>query len=168
MKLVRVIQISLYAIAFMLIGGLVYRALFESGGGSAGGFGYGNLWIRYSVEERGVLSPHVPWLIVTPEMPTSQSYRGDDDEFTFVFTNGKTHTFRPDSKNLIWIDPMAGPTMIPTDLTEELVQRIKQTREEAQGQTFGSGADFLTWLDKPKAEQGVAPQSATRPESKSE
>ncbi len=99
-----------------------------------------------------MLSPHVPWLIVTPEIPTSQSYVGADDEFTFVFTNGKSHTFHPDSKHLIWVDPMAGPTMIQTDLTEELVQRIKQTREEAQGQTFGSGVDFLTWVDKPNAE----------------
>jgi hypothetical protein len=153
MKIVRVIQLSLFAIAFMLIGSLVYRALFESGGSSAGGFGYGNLWIRHSVEERGILSPKVPWLIVTPEMPTSQSYRGDDNEFTFVFANGKTHTFHPDSKNLVWIDPKAGPAMIPSDLTGELVQRIKQTREEAQGQTFGSGTDFLIWLEKANAEQ---------------
>lgn len=43
--------------------------------------------------------------------------------------------------------------MIPADLTGELVQRIEQTRDEVQGQTFGSGTGFLTWLDKTKAQQ---------------
>jgi hypothetical protein len=155
MKIARAIQIALYAIAFMVIGSLLYRAMFESGGGRSGGFGYGNLWIRYSIEERGVLSPKVPWLIVTPEMPTSQSYRGDEDQWTFVFANGKTFTLRPESKNLVWIDPTAGPAMVPTDLTSELVQRIEQTRDRSQGQTFESGTDFLTWLNKTNAEQDM-------------
>jgi hypothetical protein len=88
-------------------------------------------------------------------MPTSQTYRGDDDQWTFVFANGKTYTFDPDPNNLVWIDPTDGPNTIPGDLTVKLVQRIEQTREEAQGQTFTSGADFLTWLDKPNAEQAA-------------
>lgn len=157
MKIARAIQIVLYAIAFMVIGSLVYRALFESGGGKSGGFGYGNLWIRYSVEERGVLSPKVPCLIATPEMPTNQSYRGEDDQWTFSFANGKTFTLRTDSKNLVWIDPTTGPTTVRANLTGKLVERIEQTRDQARGQTFGSGTDLLAWLDKTKAQQGGAP-----------
>ena len=88
-------------------------------------------------------------------MPTSQSYRGDEDQWTFVFANGKTFTLRPESKNLVWIDPTAGPAMVPTDLTSELVQRIEQTRDRSQGQTFESGTDFLTWLNKTNAEQDM-------------
>lgn len=166
MKIARTISIVLYAIAFLIIGSFIYRVAFASGGGRSGGFGYGNLFINYSVEERGVLSPKVPWLIATPEMPTTQSYQGDADQFTFAFANGKTYILRPDSKNLVWIDPTAGPTTVPTDLTAELVQRIKQTRELAQGQTFRSGTELLTWLDKTTAEQVGGGQPATRSESK--
>lgn len=156
MKIARAIQIALYAIASMVIGSLVYRALFESGYGESGGFGYGNLWIRYSVEERGVLSPKVPSLIATPEMPTNQSYRGEDDQWTFSFANGKTFTLRTDTKNLVWIDPTTGPTTVPANLTGKLVERIKQTQNQAQGKTFGSGTDLLAWLDKTKAQHAGA------------
>jgi hypothetical protein len=148
MKIARAISIALYAIAFMVIGSHIYRALFESGGGRSGGFGYGNLWIRYSVEERGVLSPKIPWLIAMPEMPTRQTYEGDKDQWTFVFANGRVFTFRPDSENLVWIDPSSGPTTVPADLTGELVQRIEQTRDRAQGTSFKNADDLLTWLDK--------------------
>ena len=155
MKIARTIQIALYSVAFMVIGSLIYRAFFEGGAGRSGGFGYGNLWIRYSVEERGVLSPKVPCLIATPEMPTFQSYRGEDEQWTFSFANGKTFNLRTDSKNLVWIDPATGPTMIPADLTGEVIQRIEQTRDQARGQTFESGTGFLAWLDKTKAQQAV-------------
>jgi hypothetical protein len=163
MKITRAIPIVFYGIALLIIGDLIYRWAFASGGGRSSGFGYGNLWIQLSVENRGVLSPRIPWLIATPEMPTSQSYRGDDDQWTFIYANGKIFTLRPDPRNLVWIDPTSGPTAVPAELTVELVQRIEQTRERAQGLTFGSGVEFLTWLAKTNAEHDSAGQPATRP-----
>ena len=155
MKIARAISIALHAIAFMVIGSLIYRALFESGRGRSGGFGYGNLWIRYSVEERGVLDPKLQYLIATPEMPTNQTYEGATDKFVFTFANGKTFNFHPDSDNLIWIDPMTGPTKIPANLTSSLFERVEATSDSARGSTILNGADFLAAAKKTSAEQAA-------------
>jgi len=168
MKIHRVIQIGLYAVIFMIIGSLVYQALFERGGGRGGGFGYGNLWLRYSIEERGIRNPKVQWLIATPEMPTNQTYRRDEDHWTFTFASGKTHTFNSDPENLIWIDPTSGVTKLPAELTAELIKRIDQTQDQARGKRFGSGSELLSWLAETNAEQAGADQPTTAPKSNSE
>ncbi len=156
MKIARAISIALYTIAFMVIGSVIYRALFESGSGRSGGFGYGNLWIRYSIEERGVLDPKLQYLIAAPEMPTNQTYEGAADQFTFSFANGKTFNFHPDSDNLIWIDPMTGITKLPANLTSSLFERIEANRESAKGLTILNGADFLANAMQISAEQAAS------------
>ena len=147
----------------MIVGSLIYRAMFESGGGRSSGFGYGNLWLRYSVQERGVLSDQVEWLIATPTMPENQTYRGQEDEWTFIFDSGKEFTFSPDTENLIWIDPVSGPIKISTDLTRELVEQIDKSKADAKGQIFKSGEELLLWLDTKKTENKAEIATPSKP-----
>ena len=147
MKTTRLIQIVIYAIVLLLCGSLVYRALFASGGGISTGHPYGNVWVSYSVEERGIIDSKVNWLVVTPEQPKLQTYSGDEGLWSFSYENGKEFSFQPDSKNLFWIDPESGSRKIFTSLTKERIQRIIDTRPTIGAMKFKSGEEFLAWLD---------------------
>jgi len=156
MKIVRLIQITLYACALLIVGGLAYRALFASGSGSSRGFGYGNLWVQYSIHDRGILDPKVEWLIATPLMPSNQTYSGAKDQWTYSFEGGKDFSFSADSKNLVWVDPDLGPQKVSTSLSRSLIQRINDTREASIGKKFKSAEEFLSWIENSNAQ----PQSS--------
>ena len=168
---VRLIQIAIYACVILLIplllGGFAYQMFFTGGRGLSEGYGYGNLWLEYSIHDRGVLEPKVDWLIATPVMPSKRAYTGTEDQWTFTFNNGNVYTFSADSRNLVWVDPDSGPQKISATLTENLIQRIDDTRKASSDKKFNSGEEFLSWVEESNAPQACSGLPATHPESKS-
>jgi len=96
-------------------------------------------------------------------MPENQTYRGQEDEWTFIFDSGKEFKFSPDTENLIWIDPVSGPIKISTDLTRELVEQIDKSKADAKGQIFKSGEELLLWLDTKKTENKAEMATPRKP-----
>lgn len=154
MKISLIIRTTLYALVATILGGLTYQLLFKGGGSGASGLPYGNLWLRYSVEGRGLLGPKVQSLIASPEMPTNQTYSGKQKQWTYTFANGRTFTFSLNSENLIWVDPLTGPVKLPTTLTNNLIEQIEQTQKQAREKNFENGTHFLTWLRKTNSKLG--------------
>lgn len=146
MKISRLFSIVVFSLLLLLAGNFTYQGLFRSGGGSGAGFGYGNLWVQYSIRERGILGKRVESLIATPEFPAGQGY--DGRFWTYTYKNGKVFRFTADGKHLVWVDPNTGAREIPMKLAMETIDGIRAGTKEAMSRRFDSPDEFVKFLHR--------------------
>ena len=148
MKITRIIPILLFAGVAIFAGATIWQGLTSSGHGFGRGATYGNLWIDYSWQERGIREDKVNWLIATPGKIMGQGYSGTEGECFITFKDGKTFRFSPDSEKLIWVDPIEGPKAVSVGSSRKFIDGIEKSREKAKQQTFQSAGELIENVKK--------------------
>ena len=148
MKISRIISVLLIA-GFATVASLtIWQGLTSGSRGFGRGATYGNLWISYNWQERGILEDQVNWLVAAPNKIRDQGYSGDKDECYITFESGNTFRFTPDSENLIWVDPIEGAKAVPVGSSRKFIEDIEKSREKAKQQMFQSPEELIENVKK--------------------
>jgi hypothetical protein len=155
MKISRIIPIFLVAGVAIFAGATIWQGLSKGGRGFGRGATYGNLWVDYNWQERGIREDKVNWLIATPGKIMKQGYSGAEGECYITFKDGKTFRFSPDSEKLIWVDTIKGPEAFPVGSSRKFIEDIERSRDKAKQQTFQSAEEFIEQVKTGRTEHVV-------------
>lgn len=143
MKISRIIPILFLAGAAIFAGATILQGLTKGGRGFGRGATYGNLWVDYNWQERGIREDKVNWLIATPGKIMEQGYSGAEGECHITFKDGKTFRFPPDPEKLIWVDTIEGPKVFSVGSSREFIEDIERSRDKSKQQAFQSAEEFI-------------------------
>ena len=138
----------------------IVHGLIAGASGSEGGFGLGNLWIRYGMRSGGLLGERLTHVVIAPAFPEDQKYDGSTNAYTLVFAGGNLVTIRPHRGETIWIDEQWHVTSLDRALTAQDITALeKSSSRKRHGIT--SAEEFLAIIARLRAEPAAPGKPST-------
>lgn len=128
-------------------GAFAGRNILVGPNGTAGGFGFGGLWIQYDIRTGGLLPESFRHIVIAQTFPENQAQGESAGVFTFTFAGRNLIQVQSAGQETIWVDPRGivanlGRVLRPADI------ELMQTHKNEVKPPISTPEEFLAILER--------------------